>query len=124
MRSRTTGGTLTAPREVTTKGTASVPEVFGNAAGSTVTVTVAGVTPFSGEIVTPGWFVEIAKSVLFPPGSVILNVCFIAFRLQKLDCTRRSSAETASRLALLIDPTGRIITPLSDTAYIVVAALL
>ena len=49
------------------------------------------------------------------------NVCFIALRLQKFDCTSRSSTDVVSRFALFNDPTGRTITPLSEIAYIVEA---
>src|SRR5436305_9025174 len=82
---------------------------------------VAGVVPDEGEMFTPAWPPEIAKSVRLPPGSEMTNVCFIAVRLQKLDWTSRSSTEVVSRFALFNDPTGRTITPLSEMAYIVEA---
>src|SRR6266446_5670848 len=119
---RTAGGPFTALLELICSGTASVPKVFCIAAGSTVTVTVAGVVPEDGEIVTPACAVEMEKLVLLPPGSETTKVCFMALRLQKFDCTRRSSVETARRPNLLMEPTGRIITPLSEIAYIMVLA--
>jgi hypothetical protein len=55
------------------KFTAVVPWVS-NCPGSTVTVTVAGVVPLAGEIVTPGVVVEMLKSVALPPGSLMVKL--------------------------------------------------
>ena len=52
------------------------------AAGSTVTVIVAGVVPEAGETVSPGCAAEMEKSVEPPPASVMVNVCASTFRLQ------------------------------------------
>ena len=59
--------------------------------GSTRTCTVAGVIPEDGEMVTPvGLLPLIVKSVLPPPGSVIVRLWVITVRLQKLPLTTTS----------------------------------
>src|SRR4051794_14512583 len=90
IRRRTGFGRFTAEEDATVIGTAIVPFWFWNAFGSTLTCTVAGVTPLEGERVTPAWLTERRKSVFPPPGLVIVRFIVIAFRLQKLPLATRS----------------------------------
>src|SRR5690242_3935917 len=90
INSRTGFGKLIALDDEMIIGTEMVPFWFWKAFGSTRTCTVAGVTPPEGEIVTPVWSAETRKSVLPPPGLVIVRLTVIAFRLQKLPLATRS----------------------------------
>ena len=95
--------------------TDSVPFWFWKAVGSTRTCTTAGVIPEEGEMVTPWVLVESWKSVLPPPGSVIVMVWVITLRLQKVPRATTSRTEATTRCCWFILPTGKTITPLSET---------
>src|SRR5260370_21609232 len=124
MSRRICGETLTAATEFTFMATEMVPFWFWKTVGSTRTCTTAGVIPEEGERVTPWVLVVSAKSVLPPPGSVIVMVWLITFLLQKVPRATTSRTEAERRCCWFNLPTGKIMTPLSETAYIWSAAAL
>src|ERR1035441_7254367 len=117
MRRRTGGGRLTAVTEFRVRATDRVPFWFWNVVGSTRTWTLAGVTPEEGEMVTPWVLVKSWKSVLPPPGSVMVTVWVMTLRLQKVPRATTSRTEASKRCCWFNPPTGKIITPLSETVY-------
>src|SRR5450759_1346042 len=117
MSRRICGGRLTAVTELMVRATARVPFWFWNTVGSTRTCTTAGVIPEEGEMVTPWVLVESWKSVLAPPGSVMVTVWVITLRLQKVPRATTSRTEATRRCCWFNLPTGKTMTPLSDTVY-------
>src|SRR5260370_10488506 len=115
---------LTAATEFTLTATERVSFWFWKAVGSTRTCTTAGVIPEEGERVTPGVLLESSKSVLQPPGSVIVMVWVITLLLQKVPRATTSRTEAESRCCWFNLPTGKIMTPLSETVYNMSAAAL
>src|SRR6478672_12653200 len=90
-----------------------VPLEAWNTLGSTVTRTVAGVTPPGGEKCTPGIVVESEKGTCPPLTSEMTTVCVpVALSHVPLRNTR-SSFDAVIRGRRSNDPTGRIVTPLS-----------
>ena len=87
------------------RATDRVPFWFWKAVGSTRTCTTAGVIPEEGEMVTPWVLVESWKSVLPPPGSVMVMVWVITLRLQKVPraTTSRTEADEAVLLVQSAD---------------------
>src|SRR4051812_29837327 len=75
--------TLMASGDVRPKSIAWVPCRLENAVGSTVTVTVAGVTPTAGDTLTPGLAGWKAKPLPRPPGFVTVKVREMGLLSQK-----------------------------------------
>src|ERR1035441_1641830 len=114
MSRRIGGGRLIAETELMVRATARVPFWFWKVVGSTRTWTVAGVIPEEGEMVTPWVLVESWKSVLPPPGSVMVTVWVITSRLQKVPRAATPRTEATRRCCWFKRPTGNTMTPLSE----------
>src|SRR5258706_16206660 len=104
--------------EVSPRSTAAVPCRAENAAGSTVTVTVAGVAPAAGDTLTPelaGWK---AKPLPRPPGFVTVKVREIVLLSQKFPFNKTLGVEVVTIDMESRKPTGRTSTPESEMEYI------
>src|SRR5581483_11539532 len=84
---------------------------------------VAGVTPLVGLTLNPGVLLEIEKAVFPPPGFTIVRVWVETERSQKLPRKTISCWVATTWGAFDSEPTGRTITPLSDTPYNVFPSL-
>src|ERR1700733_11870309 len=94
-----------------------------NAVGSTETVTTAGVTPPAGETETPAVSGLILKGVLLPPGSTMVTCWVETPGFQMLPRNTRSSCWDLIWGCCARLPTGRTVTPLSETEYRVLESL-
>ena len=112
----TLGMTLMAVGDVTASVAATVPDWLPNAEGSTATVTEAGVTPLEGETETPAVLELMLKGVLLPPGSAMVSRWVETPGLQKLPRNTRLCCCATTRGCLARLPTGRMVTPLAETA--------
>ena len=63
------------------------------------------------------------KAVFPPPGSTMVRLCVATERLQKLPRNTRSAWVAVTWWDCASEPTGRTITPLSDTPYKIVPSL-
>src|SRR6478752_6318567 len=111
---------FTAVSELIVSVTATVPTCEANAFGSTVTFTTAGVVPELGVTRTLAFDDVMVNGTLAPPGSLMTKDCVAVLRSQKLPRKTRSSTDAWRRGALVNLPIGRIMTPESEEAYIVV----
>src|ERR1035438_1377507 len=78
---------------------------------------VAGVTPVAGFTFKPVVLLEMEKAVFPPPGLTMVRVCVATLRSQKLPRNTRSDRVATTWGAWFNAPTGRTITPLSETPY-------
>src|SRR5580658_4528434 len=79
---------------------------------------VAGVTPDAGLTFKPVVLLEMEKGVFPPLGLTTVRVCVATLRLQKLPRNTRSCWVALTWGAWFNAPTGRTMTPLSETPYI------
>src|SRR5258708_40187006 len=106
MRTRTVCGAVIPVEDVSEREAATVPFWLAKTFGSTDTVTIDGVRPLEGDTVMPAVPGVRVKGVLPPPGSVMVKVCRVTLRLQKLPRKTISSAEACTRGYEFREPTG------------------
>src|SRR5580704_935951 len=78
---------------------------------------VAGVTPDAGLTFKPEVLLEMEKGVWPPLGSKRVRLCVATLRSQKLPRNTRSCWVACTWGAWFNAPTGKTITPLSETPY-------